>query len=1114
MNKKQKNVVFRSVWTMVCPRKWSLFYSFFLLVGLFLAGCVNDEPGPNDLFLANNIPIADAGPDQNVANGALVRLDGSNSRDPDGDVINFRWRVLSSPQGSLADLNGSETPTPTFIADVDGIYRIELVVVEEPDVDIQNQDPDTVGGIPAVAQGESSDPDEVTILVGPPGAFEGSGNKFILDGEHFGRSTVSMEIGGNVALTAEGWFFIVSLPNASADAFLMGKQGVFDIVVGSDLMVRGRLYPSSGAPVTLTSSNPITLQTWHHVALMIDRTNNDAYIALDGKISNILVPPTALAQNVNRFSVGSPDGKNLWVGLADEIRVTQDLRYLPSDFAPPLELLIPDSPFIDGARNTVHALYHFDEPSGAFLYLDFSLRVNNLFRIALTGFQPFGRMLKPRQFHTATDSGVSGTEALVVWDTDEPATSRVDFGETTAYTETPVLDSTRVTRHIVRLSGLTPSTTYHYKVTSTDIAGNTVDSGTVDHTFNTSDSTAPVLSAVGVSGTPGSTSATIIWTSNEPATSLVQYGETSSYGSASLLNSTPVTSHSVSLTGLTPDTTYNYRVISADPSGNIVFSANLSFPTAVGPDVTSPQISKISSGSAPQTTSGVITWVTDEAATSQVDYGLNSSYGSTASDLSLVTRHSVTLTGLTAETLYHYQVSSADGAGNTAVSTDLTFTPSATDNIPPNLSGINAFNDNRIWIAGGLDSGGNAIVESEMIGINGELSSDRLLSVVLNASVLREVVGQGTGIETDFAFSLQSTNLEAGSLRVTAGSVVAVDDGNGVMTGSGIISGSVDYEAGNVGLTYTSPPGSGLSIEASYDYHPGTSGIFNHTATRLADGRVLITGGEDDQRKPRSEVFLMTPGNSTLAPLFLGLNTPRRFHTATVMADGSVQIALGEELASDGKPKTLNSIEVLVPDDTLSDTFRLGTPLSHVPSKLHKAIIPKSCDAALPSETLLFVGGYNGSNVPGQGSPPLQSGRIRHALACLPDGKILVTGGISASGTILDTVERYDPSTNTYTALNIRMNVPRADHTATLLPDQTVLITGGYNQVGQALQTAEIYDPVQNRFTLVESLMSQGRFGHLARLWTDLSTGNKGVLLIGGADNGGAPIALLEIYFP
>jgi len=69
----------------------------------------------------------------------------------------------------------------------------------------------------------------------------------------------------------------------------------------------------------------------------------------------------------------------------------------------------------------------------------------------------------------------------------------------------------------------------------------------------------------------------------------------------------------------------------------------------------------------------VIIWTTDEAATSQVEYGLTTSYGSaTAPDTNLVTSHTATLSGLTATTTYSFKVKSKDASGNESVSPDYT----------------------------------------------------------------------------------------------------------------------------------------------------------------------------------------------------------------------------------------------------------------------------------------------------------------------------------------------------------------------------------------------------------------------------------------------------------
>ncbi len=111
------------------------------------------------------------------------------------------------------------------------------------------------------------------------------------------------------------------------------------------------------------------------------------------------------------------------------------------------------------------------------------------------------------------------------------------------------------------------------------------------------------------------------------------------------------------------------------------------FPTAPA-DTTPPVISGVSALNVTATTAS-ISWTTNEPATSQVEYGLTTAYGSlTSLDSTLVTSHSVPISGLSANTLYHYRVHSKDGAGNLAGSTDFTFTTVPPDTTPPSGSVI------------------------------------------------------------------------------------------------------------------------------------------------------------------------------------------------------------------------------------------------------------------------------------------------------------------------------------------------------------------------------------------------------------------------------------------
>jgi hypothetical protein len=92
------------------------------------------------------------------------------------------------------------------------------------------------------------------------------------------------------------------------------------------------------------------------------------------------------------------------------------------------------------------------------------------------------------------------------------------------------------------------------------------------------DTSAPTISSIVASNVMPS-SATISWTTSEPATSQVEYGLTTAYGSLTTLDPQLVTSHTVQLSGLSGQTLYNYRVRSRDAAGNQRISTNRTFTT-------------------------------------------------------------------------------------------------------------------------------------------------------------------------------------------------------------------------------------------------------------------------------------------------------------------------------------------------------------------------------------------------------------------------------------------------------------------------------------------------------------------------------------------------------
>ena len=156
------------------------------------------------------------------------------------------------------------------------------------------------------------------------------------------------------------------------------------------------------------------------------------------------------------------------------------------------------------------------------------------------------------------------------------------------------------------------------------------------------------------------------------------------FGQASRTYQAPVdvaNSIGYTLTGLQEGVVYYFAVTAYNSGGESAFSSEVSLLVT---DTTPPAISAVA---VPVKTTGgaTITWTTNEASDSQVEYGTTTAYGNlTTLNVSLVTSHLVTLSGLVEGRLYHFRLRSRDAAGNLATSGDFTF--STLDGTPPSVS--------------------------------------------------------------------------------------------------------------------------------------------------------------------------------------------------------------------------------------------------------------------------------------------------------------------------------------------------------------------------------------------------------------------------------------------
>jgi hypothetical protein len=176
----------------------------------------------------------------------------------------------------------------------------------------------------------------------------------------------------------------------------------------------------------------------------------------------------------------------------------------------------------------------------------------------------------------------------VGWVTNRPADSQVEYGTSEAYGSATPVDPDLVAVHTVIVDGLLPSSTYHFRVRSTDTFGSEAVSD--DQMVETDANEPPPVGLFGITVSDTTTSsATISWWTSLPATSVVEYGLTDDCQLA-VSDQAYVTDHEMDLTGLAPGSFYYYRVRSRAVAGNEAVSPVGTFSTLEVVDLMPPQV--------------------------------------------------------------------------------------------------------------------------------------------------------------------------------------------------------------------------------------------------------------------------------------------------------------------------------------------------------------------------------------------------------------------------------------------------------------------------------------------------------------------------------------------
>jgi glucose/arabinose dehydrogenase len=481
-----------------------------------------------------------------------------------------------------------------------------------------------------------------TLTNGPTFTTGRYGNAVALDGVNdyvnLGSPSALQFTG---SLTASAWVYVSSFP--SDDAAVVSKRSSGEVGYQLDITkdtgsrtIGFKLTNSAGQPMFRYGATTLQLNTWYHIAGVYNAVNQTLDVYLNGALDNgQLVGAVTNTQqnstaNVNIGRRASGTGFE-FPGRIDDVRIADHAltqAQIQTDMATPLAAA--QAPSSDTTPPTVSLTSPASIVSGTV-----SLAATASDNVGVVGVKflrdgntqigsqdttsPYsvswntttasnGTHSLTAQARDAANNITTSTAFTVTVDNQAPTGTVVINGGAAATNNTSVtltLTATDAVTSVTQMrfsnNGNSYSTAETFAPSKAWTLSNGAGTKTVYVQFKDAagnwstaatdtivlDTTAPTISGQTATNITGST-AQVTWTTNEPATSRVEYGLTTSYGSSTSLDPTLVMAHGVTVAGLAPNTTYNYRVRSIDAAGNERIGANGTFKTLVAPDTTPP----------------------------------------------------------------------------------------------------------------------------------------------------------------------------------------------------------------------------------------------------------------------------------------------------------------------------------------------------------------------------------------------------------------------------------------------------------------------------------------------------------------------------------------------
>lgn len=461
-----------------------------------------------------------------------------------------------------------------------------------------------------------------------------------------------------------------------------------------------------------------------------------------------------------------------------------------------------------------------------------------------------------------------------------------------------------------------------------------------------------------------------------------------------------------------------------------------------------------------------------------------------------------------------------DSNGGTLASAELydpvavTFTYTGSLNVGRSQQTATLLNNGTVLVAGGSPSTAEPTANAELYE-PAMLTPVNLVSITVTPSTSTISPGTSQQFVATGTFSDNSTEQLASVTWSSSGAAVAEIGNDATNPGTALA-----IAAGTATITATDGTISGsatLTVRPAGFVLTGSlnTGRYEHTATMLNNGMVLIVGGKDSGNNVQGTAELYNPATGIFS--YTGsLKTARFGHTATLLSNGMVLITGGGT----------NSVETV--DTTTAELYNPATgTFTYTTGSLNTGRDGQTA-TLLNNGMVLIAGGYNNNGTAYLTSAELynpatetftyttgslNTGREQQTATLLNDGTVLIVGGVPYPG-VTATAELYNPASQTFVYTAGTLNTARQNQTATLLNNGMVLIAGGYDSTNFATLSSELYNPANQTFAETGN-MNTARELHTATLLDD------GLVLIAGGQNGGASgesvgvaIANAELYDP